>query len=56
MKRIFYRFENDLYLDIESFMDMAERSGLNAKDLKGVSFIREGETFINKFGRLVHVN
>ena len=56
MKRIFYRLEEDLYFDWDGFVESVEESGINAKELEGTSLIREGETYPNKFNRLVHVN
>lgn len=56
MKRIFYQLEDDLYFDWDGFIDMAEGSGLNAKELKGAPLIREGRTYLNTINHLVQVN
>ena len=56
MKRIFYRLEEDLYFDWNGFMAMAEKSGLNVKELEGMPLIREGKTYSNTLNHLVHVN
>jgi len=56
MKRIFYRFEEDLYFDWDGFMVMVEGSGLNVRDLEDVPLVREGKTYSNTFNHLVHVN
>jgi len=56
MKRIFYRFDDNLYFDIEGFMELVESSGLNIKDLQDVPLMKEGKTHSNTFNHLVHVN
>jgi len=56
MKRIFYSLDNDLYVDLNAIIQMAEQRGFKREELEYLPVLKNQVKIPTAINGLIHVN